>query len=102
MTHLHTAFVPNQRHDRVVRLRASCSRIDHNPNHLVLFKRQTLAVKRQHDVSLAEHLLQRVEGKARQLGLYEVGAVLHLYFSNGVRLQWECIVRRGITKQELK
>ena len=98
MTHLNTALASTDAHNRIIGLGAAGSRVDHRPYRLVLFEWESGGVKREHDVALAKHLLQRVESEAGQLRLYEVGSVLHLYLRIGAQWQLSCIVRKATTR----
>jgi hypothetical protein len=62
----------------VVALWAASRRVNDDPDGGVEFDLQGLHAKRKLDVALAKDLLQRVEGKAGELRLDEVGSVLHL------------------------
>ena len=70
------AALTNQRHDRVVRLRAAGGRVDDDPDLLVLDERKCLTFPHMLNICLSEDLLQTVEREAGELGFYEIRAVL--------------------------
>ena len=70
------AALADEADDRVVGARAAGGRVDDDEDVLVLGELERGRGERGVDVDLAEDLLERVEGEARELGLDEVRAVL--------------------------
>lgn len=77
MTYRDDAALAAEADDRVVGARAAGGRVDDDEDLLVFDEREGLRAEEVVDVRLAEDLLERVEGEARELGLDEVRAVLH-------------------------
>ena len=81
MQNYHNAALDSaHRHHRVVALWPPSRRVYHKPNRLVLYELEGRRSKHDLDVALPEHLLQRVERQAGELGLDEVGAVLCIFY----------------------
>ena len=76
MTHRDDAALADEADDRVVGARPAGGRVDDDEDVLVLGELERARGEHGVDVGLAEDLLQRVEGEARELGLDEVRAVL--------------------------
>ena len=70
------AALADEGDDRVVGARAAGGRVDDDEDVLVLGELERGRAEHGVDVDLAEDLLERVEGEARELGLDEVRAVL--------------------------
>ncbi len=77
MTHRDDAALADEADDRVVGARSAGGRVDDDEDVLVLGELERARGEHGVDVGLAEHLLQTVEGEARELGLDEVRAVLN-------------------------
>ena len=77
MTYRDYAALAAEADQCVVGARAAGGRVDDDEHLLVFDKREGLGAEEVVDVRLAEDLLERVEGEARELGLDEVRAVLH-------------------------
>ena len=77
MAHRDDAALAAERDDGVVGAGPAGRGVDDDEDLLVLFERERLRGEHGVDVGLAEDLLERVEGEARELGLDEVRAVLH-------------------------
>ena len=73
--------------DGVVGARAAGGRVDDDENLLVLDEAERHRGEHVVDVGLAEDLLQTVEGEARELGFYEIWAVLHHHLELAVALR---------------
>ena len=76
MTYRDDAALAAEADDGVVGARAAGGRVDDDEDLLVFDEREGLRAEEVVDVRLAEDLLERVEGEARELGLDEVRAVL--------------------------
>jgi hypothetical protein len=76
-THRDDAALADEADDGVVGARAAGRGVDDDEDVLVLGELERGRAEEKVDVDLAEDLLERVEGEARELGLDEVRAVLH-------------------------
>ena len=76
VTYRDDAALAAEADDCVVGARAAGGRVDDDEDLLVFDEREGLCAEEVVDVRLAEDLLERVEGEARELGLDEVRAVL--------------------------
>jgi hypothetical protein len=77
VAHRDDAALAAERDDGVVGAGPAGRGVDDDEDLLVLVEGQRLRGEHGVDVGLAEDLLERVEGEARELGLDEVRAVLH-------------------------
>ena len=77
VAHRDDAALAAERDDGVVGGGPAGRGVDDDEDLLVLFEGEGLRAEHGVDVDLAEDLLERVEGQARELGLDEVRAVLH-------------------------
>lgn len=72
MTHRNDAAIPAYGDDGIVALWSASRGVDDHPYRRVHLESRGLGFEHRCDVCLAEDLLQRVEGQARELGLDEV------------------------------
>ena len=83
----HSSLMPHKAQDRIVALRPTGRWVNHHKHVLIQHRLSFALPECALEVRRPKRLLQRVKGQPRQLGLNEVGSVLHDGFQAHVALR---------------